>query len=53
MINSEEINFLCGKETLKNWKIMVDMRDDKLEFKQQQKSVELMESDGGHHLARL
>ena len=53
IINSDEVNFLCGKETLKNWKIMVDMEENKLEFKQQQKSVDLMDSDGVHHLAKL
>ena len=33
IINSEEVNFLCGRETTKGWKIKVDMEEDKLEFK--------------------
>ena len=31
VINSDEVNFLCGKETLKDWKTMVNMEEDKLE----------------------
>ena len=39
--NSEEVNFLCGRETTKRWKIKVDMGEDKLEFKEQGKIVKL------------
>ena len=48
VINSNEVNFLCGKETIKEWKTKVDYEDDKLEFKEQDKNVELMESECGH-----
>ena len=53
IINSDEVNFLCGKETIKNWKTKVDFEEDKLEFKEQEKSVRLMKSEGGQHLAKL
>ena len=41
MINADEVNFLCGRETTKGWKIKVDMEEDKLEFKKQGKIVSL------------
>ena len=50
---SDEVNFLCGKETIKEWKTKDDLEEDKLEFKGQDKNVELMESEGGNHLAKL
>ena len=33
-INADEVNFLCGRETQKGWKIEVDMEENKLEFKE-------------------
>ena len=36
-----------------NWKTKVNLEDDKLEFKGQDKEIDLIESDGGHHLAKL
>ena len=53
VINADEVNLLCGKETTKGWKTKVDLEDDKLEFKGHDKIVELTESDGGHQLAKL
>ena len=53
VINSEEVNFLCGRETTKGWKKKVDMKDDKLEFKEQDKIVKTEESEGGHQLVKL
>ena len=53
VINSEEVNFLCGRETTKGWKIKVDMEDDKLEFKEQDKNMKIEESGGGHQLVKL
>ena len=47
------VNFLCGKETIKKWKTKVDFEDDKLEFKHQEKNVDLANSEGGHHLVKL
>ena len=34
VINSDEVNFLCGKETIKGWKCKVDFEDDKFELKE-------------------
>ena len=44
---------MCRKETTKSWKTKVDIEDDKLEFKGQDKMVELTESEVGHQLAEL
>ena len=40
-------------ETIKEWKIKVYFEEDKLKFKGKDKNVELIESEGGHLLARL
>ena len=48
VINSDEVNFLCGKEAIKGWKTKVDMEDDRLEFKEQDKVVELRKLEGGN-----
>ena len=53
VIKSEEVNFLCGTETTKGWKIKVDVEDDKLEFKEQDKMVKIEESEGSHQLVKL
>ena len=53
VIDSDEINVLCGKETTKGQEIKVDMEEDKLEFKEQGKVVKLRESEGGLQLAKL
>ena len=53
VIDSEEVNFLCGKETIKKWKTKVDFEEYKQEFKAKDNNVELIESEGGHLLARL
>ena len=53
VINTDEVNFLCGRETTKGWKIKVDMEEDKLEFKEQGKIVKLKEWEGGHLLVKL
>ena len=53
VIHSEEVNFLCGRETMKEWKTKVDFEDDKMEFKEQEKNVDLADSEGGHHLVKL
>ena len=47
------VNFLCGKETIKKWKAKVDFEDYKLEFKDQEKNMNLADSEGGHHLVKL
>ena len=53
VIDADGVNFLLGKETLKNWKVNMDYEENKLEFKEKRKSVELIESKGGHLLAQL
>ena len=53
VFNADEVNFLCGKEIPKGWKTKVDLEDDKLEFKGQDKIAELREPDGGHQLTKL
>ena len=53
IINLDEVNFLCGKETIKELKTKVYFEEDKLEFKGKDKNVELIESEGVHLLARL
>ena len=50
VINADEVNFLCGRETQKGWKIKVDMEENKLELKKQEKIVKIKESEGGHQL---
>ena len=41
LIILDEVNFLCGKETNKGWKTKVDMKEHELEFRDQDKVVEL------------
>merc|ERR1712237_88403 len=41
VIESDEVNFLCGEETLKGWKTILDFEDRKLGFKDVSKMVEL------------
>ena len=41
MIESDEVNFLCGKETLKEWKTVLDFEDSKLGFKEKNKEKPL------------
>ena len=53
MIDSEEVTFLCRKETVKDWRTTLEFTKDKLEFNDTKKSVDLMVSEGGHMLARL
>ena len=37
VIDSDEVNFLCGKETLKDWKMALNFVEDKLSFKEKGK----------------
>ena len=53
VIDSEKVNFLCGKETITDWKTKVDFEDSKMEFKYQEKNENLADSEGGHHLVML
>ena len=46
-------DFLLGRETIKEWKLRIDHEEDKLEFKEKDKKVKLIESKGGHLIAQL
>merc|ERR1711984_75907 len=41
VIESNEVNFLCGEETLKGWKTILDFEEEKLGFKEEEKMVQL------------
>ena len=53
VIDANGVNFLLGKETLKEWKVSIDYEKNKMEFKEKGKSVGLIELKGGHLLAQL
>ena len=53
VINAEGVNFLLGKEMLKEWKVSIDYEENKMEMKEKGKNVKLIESKGGHLLAQL
>merc|ERR1712105_210462 len=42
VIESNEVNFLCGEETLVDWRTVLDFEDGKLGFKEQKKRVDLI-----------
>merc|ERR1712237_263506 len=50
-IQSNEVNFLCGEETLMDWKTILDFADRKLRFKEKDKAVDLIK--GSHLLVKL
>ena len=51
VIESDKVNFLCGKETLKEWKTALDFEDSKLRFKEKGKEINLIK--GSHMLVKL
>ena len=51
IIESNEVNFLCGEETLMDWKTILDFADRKLGFKEKNKAVDLIK--GSHLLVKL
>ena len=51
IIESEEVTFMCGEQTLMEWMTVLDFAEQKLGFKQQDKSAVLVK--GSHLLARL
>ena len=53
IIDADRVNFLLGRETIKEWKLRIDHEEDKLEFKEKDKKVKLIESKGGHLIAQL
>merc|ERR1712090_79347 len=42
VIQSNEVNFLCGEETLVDWRTVLDFEEKKLGFKEPQKKVDLI-----------
>merc|ERR1712030_173649 len=42
VIQSNEVNFLCGEATLVDWRTVLDFEDRKLGFKEQKKRVDLI-----------
>lgn len=48
IIDVNRVNFLLGRETIKELKLRIDHEDDKLEFKEKDKKVKLIESKRGH-----
>merc|ERR1712074_396073 len=42
VIQSNEVNFLCGEETLVDWRTVLDFEEKKLGFKDPQKKVDLI-----------
>ena len=53
IIVSDEVTFLCGKQTVKELKTTLDFTDGRLRFKEKDKCVDLTVSEGGHLLAKL
>ena len=53
IIDAERVNFLLGKESIKELDIMVDVPGDRIVFKKMEKKVETQESAGGHILVNL
>ena len=51
VIESDEVNLLCGKQTLKDWKTMLDFDEDKLSFKETGKEINLRK--GSHMFVKL
>ena len=53
IIDADRVNFLLGRETIKEWKLRIDHEEDKLEFNKKDKKVKLIESKGGNLIAQL
>ena len=53
IIDAERVNFLLGKESIKELDIMVDVPGDRIVFKEKKKKIETKESTGGHILVNL
>ena len=51
VIESDEVTFLCGEETLMNWRTTLDFRERKLGFKEIKKEVQLIKES--HMLVKL
>ena len=48
IIDAERVNFLLGKESIKELDIMIDVPGERIVFKEKEKKVETKESNSGH-----
>ena len=53
IIDAERVNFLLGRETIKELDMMIDVPDDKIVFKEKGMKVGTVESKGGHSVVNL
>ena len=53
IIDAERVNFLLGRESIKELDMMLDLPGDRLVFKEKGKKVETVESKGGHSEVNL
>ena len=53
IVDKEEELFLCGRKTLQEWKAAVFFEENRLEFTEKKKRVNLELSIGGHMLIKL
>ena len=53
IIDAERVNFLLGRESIKQVDMMLDLPGDRLVFKEKGKKVETVESKGGHSVVNL
>ena len=51
VIESDEVNFLCGEETLQKWRTVLDFEDKKIRFKGIEKRVKIDKQ--GHLVVKL
>ena len=53
IIDAERVNFLLGKESIKELDIMIDVSGERILFMEKEKKVETKESKGGHIVVNL
>ena len=53
IIDAERVNFLLGRESIKELYMMLDLPGDRIVFKEKGKKVETVESKGGHSVVNL
>ena len=53
IIDAERVNFLLGRESIKELDMMLDLPGDRIVFKEKGKKVETVESKGGHSVVNL
>ena len=53
IIDAERVNFLLGRESIKELDMMIDVPGERIVFKEKGKKVETVESNGGHIVVNL